>query len=136
MSDERNTMAGRLVLAVMMVVLAVSAAPAGDYEIVWSTIDGGGGLSEGGGYSVRGTIGQPDAGYLGRVNYELLGGYWVGGALCFVEFDDFARFLDYWLETGVGIPGDLDGSEEVDFDDMKELASYWLELCPYGWPLK
>ncbi len=76
------------------------------------------------------------AGYLGGGDYELLGGYWVGGPLCFVEFDDFARFLDDWTATGFGLGGDLDGSEEVDFADVEVLASYWLELCPYGWPLK
>ena len=32
------------------------------YQIDWFTIDGGGGTSTGGVYSVSGTIGQPDAG--------------------------------------------------------------------------
>ena len=32
------------------------------YSIDWSTIDGGGGTSTGGVYTVSGTIGQPDAG--------------------------------------------------------------------------
>jgi len=33
-----------------------------NYAIDWWTIDGGGGTSTGGVYSVTGTIGQPDAG--------------------------------------------------------------------------
>jgi hypothetical protein len=33
-----------------------------NYSIDWFTIDGGGGTSTGGVYSVSGTIGQPDAG--------------------------------------------------------------------------
>ena len=38
------------------------AMSGGDYEISWSTIDGGGGRSTGGDFALVGTIGQPDAG--------------------------------------------------------------------------
>lgn len=41
--------------------LFTSAALAQSYSIDWFTIDGGGGTSTGGVYSVSGTIGQPDA---------------------------------------------------------------------------
>ncbi len=47
------------------------------YSIDWSTIDGGGGTSTGGVYSVSGTIGQPDAGTtMSGGNYSLDGGFW------------------------------------------------------------
>jgi hypothetical protein len=46
------------------------------YSIDWSTIDGGGGTSTGGVYSVSGTIGQPDAGTMSGGNYSLTGGFW------------------------------------------------------------
>jgi hypothetical protein len=46
------------------------------YSIDWSTIDGGGGTSTGGVYSVGGTIGQPDAGAMSGGNYTLQGGFW------------------------------------------------------------
>jgi len=36
-------------------------AAAQSYSIDWFTIDGGGGMSTGGVFSVSGTIGQPDA---------------------------------------------------------------------------
>ncbi len=44
----------------------------------WSSIDGGGGTSTGGAFSVRGTIGQPDAGgpFSGGA-YSVTGGYWA-----------------------------------------------------------
>jgi hypothetical protein len=48
----------------------------GQFAINWSTIDGGGGTSTGGVYSVRGTIGQPDAGKMSGGNYSLEGGFW------------------------------------------------------------
>ena len=52
--------------------------PAQSYSIDWFTIDGGGGTSTGGVYSVSGTIGQPDAGALSSGGYALSGGFWAG----------------------------------------------------------
>jgi len=46
------------------------------YSIDWSTIDGGGGTSTGGVYSITGTIGQPDAGTMSGGNYTVVGGFW------------------------------------------------------------
>lgn len=47
------------------------------FMLDWFTIDGGGGTSTGGVYSVTGTIGQPDAsGPLTGGNYSLTGGFW------------------------------------------------------------
>jgi len=108
----------------------------GDYQIVWSTIDGGGGQSIGGQYVLSGTIGQPDAGYSEGGNYEVLGGFWPGGPLCFVDLPDFTRFADYWLQTGSNLPGDLNGNGIVDLYDLKLFVDEWLCLCPYNWPLK
>ena len=48
------------------------------YSIDWSTIDGGGGTSTGGVYSVSGTIGQPDAGGpMTNGQYSVTGGFWA-----------------------------------------------------------
>jgi len=38
-----------------------NAATATGFEVSWWTVDGGGGVSSGGGFEVTGTIGQPDA---------------------------------------------------------------------------
>jgi hypothetical protein len=46
------------------------------YTIDWHSIDGGGGTSTGGVYSVSGTIGQPDAGKMSGGNFALDGGFW------------------------------------------------------------
>jgi hypothetical protein len=48
------------------------------YAIDWFTIDGGGGTSSGGRFTLTGTIGQPDAGTLSGSNYTLQGGFWPG----------------------------------------------------------
>jgi hypothetical protein len=60
------------------VVLATVGTPlqAQTYSIDWFTIDGGGGTSTGGSYSVTGTIGQPDAGQMSGGPYALTGGFW------------------------------------------------------------
>ena len=71
----------------------------GPYEMSWYTIDGGGGTSSGGSYTLTGTIGQADAGYHDEAPYELLGGFWVGGPLCIVNLKDFAAFASWWLEV-------------------------------------
>ena len=55
-----------------------AAAYAQPYSITWYTIDGGGGTSSGGAYTVSGTIGQPDAGTLSGGVYTLAGGFWAG----------------------------------------------------------
>ena len=64
-----------LVLFGSVLVIATSAL-AQSYNIDWFTIDGGGGTSTGGVYSVSGTIGQPDAGTMSGGNYSLIGGFW------------------------------------------------------------
>jgi hypothetical protein len=58
-------------------VMFASFARAQSYSLEWFTIDGGGGTSTGGGYSLSGTIGQPDAGGpMTGGNYSLTGGFW------------------------------------------------------------
>jgi hypothetical protein len=55
-----------------------STALAQSYSIDWFTIDGGGGTSTGGVYSVSGTIGQPDAGGpMTNGQYSVTGGFWA-----------------------------------------------------------
>ena len=129
-------------LCIASLVLRTHAQGGGPYILEWSTIDGGGGVSTGGPYTLSGTIGQPDADWSRAGVYELLGGFWAGGPLCFVEFGDFARFADHWLETPCG-PGndycggaDLDKLGDVDFDDLSRFTDYWLDYCPYAWPLR
>jgi hypothetical protein len=65
-------------LGVGAIFLFVPSTSAQSYSIDWFTIDGGGGTSTGGVYSLSGTIGQPDAGRLAGGNYTLDGGFWAG----------------------------------------------------------
>ena len=122
--------------ACFLLLPVAQAQGAGQYEIPWHTIDGGGGQSSGGPYQLIGTIGQPDAAWSAGDNYELLGGFLVGGPLCFVEFEDFARFALYWMQTGAGLPADLHEDGVIDYDDLSMFVDVWLNTCPYNWPLK
>jgi len=67
---------------ITMLVVAASVAAvtvlAQSFSIDWHTIDGGGGTSTGGVYSVSGTIGQPDAGGpMTNGQYSVTGGFWA-----------------------------------------------------------
>ncbi len=61
-----------LILLVGGATLTVQA----QYAINWFTIDGGGGQSAGGVYTLASTIGQPDAGKLTGSSNALHGGFW------------------------------------------------------------
>ena len=66
----------RFVFLFLLLIPAIGFAQ--QYSIDWFTIDGGGGTSTGGVYSVSGTIGQPDANATPMTggNFSLTGGFW------------------------------------------------------------
>jgi hypothetical protein len=71
-----------LLLAAILGVSAALAQTGGGYDLTWSTIDGGGSGSAGGGYQLTGTLGQPDAGAtLSGGAYSLSGGFWAGASI-------------------------------------------------------
>ena len=72
-----------VVLAGLLVGVAAPAVlHAQPYSLDWSTVDGGGNTSTAGSWSLRGTIGQPDAGrWMRGDNYMLQGGFWAFAAL-------------------------------------------------------
>lgn len=64
-------------VALLFLLLALPAT-AQTYAINWFTVDGGGGTSTGGVYSVSGTIGQPDAGgTMTNGAFAVTGGFWA-----------------------------------------------------------
>jgi len=68
----------KLFLLSLLISACCVRAWAQSYSLDWSTIDGGGGTSTGGLYTVSGTIGQPDAGTMTGGTYTLSGGFWGG----------------------------------------------------------
>ena len=62
----------------LLALLTALTASAQTHSIDWFTIDGGGGTSTGGVYSLSGTIGQPDAGGpMTGGSYSLVVGFWA-----------------------------------------------------------
>src|SRR5256885_1506378 len=73
----RSKLGASLVLgACCLMLLGYQSARAQIFTIDWFTVDGGGGTSTGGVFSVSGTIGQPDAGHMSGGNFTIDGGFW------------------------------------------------------------
>lgn len=92
MTNHRHSLfvaGGLVLLAVLVAALAlpvatrpVIAQSGGGYALTWSNADSPGWtFSTGGGYTLGGTAGQPDAGLLTGGDYTLGGGFWGGGEL-------------------------------------------------------
>ena len=73
--------------------LASACTGSAQYAIDWFTIDGGGGQSSGGAYTLNGTIGQPDAGRSSGGSYTLHGGFWSAFAVVQTEGAPTLRIL-------------------------------------------
>lgn len=71
-------------LAVLLAAGTLSMTVLAEWNLDWSTIDGGGELeAEGGGWTLSGTIGQWDAtadAALSGGEWQLSGGFWSAGA--------------------------------------------------------
>jgi hypothetical protein len=63
-----------LLLALLPLLLASATAA---FDLSWWSVDGGGGKSTGGGYTLQGAAGQADAGQMRGGNFSLSGGYLV-----------------------------------------------------------
>ncbi len=135
-----RTVAWPIVLALVLSPVATH----GDYSIDWWTIDGGGEMgSVGGTYELSGTIGQPDAGaVMTGSGYELVGGFWPGGAedeFCFGDLDgdgviglsDLAQLLSNYGTTSGAVyeDGDLDADGDVDLADLAALLAVYGTTC-------
>jgi len=104
--DRSNMM---VLTIITLTFLSTLGAWAQSYSIDWFTIDGGGGTSTGGVYSVSGTIGQPDAGKMSGGNFSIDGGFWgiiatvqtSGGPLLAIERLGSAVRV-YWPTNSTG----------------------------------
>lgn len=75
---------------------------------------------------------------------KAIDGFWVGGPLCIVNFEQFATFASYSYRLEVTCDADndycasadIDGLNGVNIDDLRLLAAEWLNVCPANWPLE
>jgi hypothetical protein len=113
-----------------LLVASVGTVRANDFAIVRYTIGGGTEVSAGGGYQLRGTIGQPDAGGMTGGAFNMTGGFWFplvpgdcnsDGAVDLLDYADLASCLA-GPAAGLSNPGcgcfDLDRDDDVDLLDF------------------
>ena len=100
------------IVAIAACLAFVGTATAQNYSIDWFTVDGGGGTSAGGAYSVSGTIGQADANPqpLTAASLSLDGGFWSlfsvqppGGLLLTIQPVGSGRATLSWFPNKPGL---------------------------------
>jgi hypothetical protein len=113
-------------------------------DLTWSTVDGGGQtFSAGGGYSVGGTIGQPDAQAAPVMSggvYELTGGFWPVVNVCYCPADmngdskrdggDVQEFIACLITGASCICADVDGANGVNAEDVSAFVTNLLTGGP------
>lgn len=126
-----------LSIACLAIGFLSAVAAAQPLTVPWFTIDGGGGLSSGGSFSVGGTIGQPDAGApMQGGRFSVRGGFWEGlpsNAECpcaadynrdgGIDGSDVAAFFDDW-EGGTAC-ADVNQDGGIDGADMEVFFALW-----------
>jgi hypothetical protein len=78
--------------------LPALASDGGPYELPWYTADSGGGMSSGGSYTVRGTIGQPDAAIMSGGQFGVQGGFWPGACMALAAVQPSVTILTSQLQ--------------------------------------
>ena len=126
-------------ITIALTIAACGSAMGQDFSISWFTIDGGGGTSTGGDFSLSGTIGQHDAGGpMTGGDFSLTGGFWAGtgsgGGGCDpcpadynldggIDGADVEAFFSDW-EGGTGC-GDTNQDGGIDGADVEFFFNAW-----------
>lgn len=124
----------QVITCTAFLILFCCVCSASPYEIRWSTIDGGGGRSTSGDYILTGTIGQPDAGNMMGGDYEVLGGFWCGGAISVVDLHHYAKFARQWRQAGELSENKIIASDGIAGDDFGHSVSVNGDYAVVGAP--
>jgi hypothetical protein len=87
LAKARATREGKIAILVILIVvllltgMAYTHAQTGGYDLTWSMIGSGGGVSSGGNYALNSTIGQSAVGVASSGSYTLVGGFWSGAVV-------------------------------------------------------
>lgn len=127
----------------------VASVATADYQIGWSTVDGGGAtFSNGGTFSLGGTVGQHDAGpsttgQMAGGQFSLVGGFWAMPSVscsCLGDMNgdgqrngrDVQDFVACLTSGGACTCADLDGVNSVTLNDVPVFVQTLLDGtgCP------
>ncbi|MGQ0626925.1 MAG: EF-hand domain-containing protein [Phycisphaerales bacterium] len=124
------------------IAIVLLAAPArAQLAIASFTIDGGGGTSAGGAFTLMGTIGQHDAGAMSAGAVAIAGGFWIGSRrpACptdfngdgFVEPGDLDEFITSYFSTDPAEVARCDFNADgfVEPGDLDEFITAFFEGC-------
>ena len=132
----RSVLAATLLCSFVGVAGARADGPP-QFEMEWSTIDAGGGLSYGGTFVLTGTVGQHDTNALAAVDLEAGSGFWFeqDAANCPADFnsDGFLDFTDFDFFVGqfeAGNPvADFNNDTFLDFTDFDDFVAAFESYC-------
>lgn len=112
------------------------------HTVPWYTVDCGGGTCQGGGYTLRGTFAQHDAGHASTASSGVLvsPGFWTPheqqpACPCdlspnnFLNLDDLDVFIAAFLAWDLLADVNRDGV--LNLDDVDEFTACFLGGCPY-----
>jgi hypothetical protein len=88
MQKYKQTLPAMLLVAGVLLLSfsIVLAQPNNSYDLTWWTVDGGGDTATGGGFTLSGTIGQPEPGPVSTGGgFTLTSGFWPGGISSFSD---------------------------------------------------
>jgi len=87
---KKTVIPSLFILTILITTIAFAQSSGGDFTLVKSTIDNGGGTSSGGEFSITGTIGQPDANrqISTGVGFSVAGGFWANANVIDLIFND------------------------------------------------
>jgi hypothetical protein len=138
---NRNQLGTILVIAVAAWAYAAPDSRGPSFDLSWHTVDGGGAtFATGGGFTLGGTAGQPDAGpVMTGGDFTLVGGFWAAvtsgaplGCLGDISNDGTVDAIDLGLllgNWGVDGVGDLNGDNVVNAADLAIMLGAWGD-CP------
>lgn len=142
---KRSTSSLRIVAAAAASMLATaSLAVAGPmFAVSWFSMDCGGSTSSSGGFSMTGTIGQPDARTVSAGPLMLAGGFEYDFTAMppacpgdvngdnMVGLADIAEIINCWAQpASCNIAADLDSSDSIGLGDLAVIINFWGTSCP------
>ncbi len=123
-------MNARPIIIATFAALALTTTASAQLSIPWFTIDGGGGTSSGGAFTLSGTIGHTDAGTpMTGGAFTLTGGFWAGVATppqCIADFngdgsldpDDLGDYINCYFALPPCAQADFNHDTNIDPDDL------------------